>query len=235
MIEVAGLCKRYHSAATLRELVRGRLRGREQAALEGVDLAVAEGERLALMGDNGAGKTTLLRVLAGLTPPTSGRVTVAGLDAAEAGAALRRVVGVSLADERSFTSALSPLENLAFTGALHGFSRNAAIARAAELLARVGLADLDARRPIRELSTGMRQRVALARALLGDPRVLLLDEPTRAIDAPGRAALHNLLDETARGRTLVIATHDATEAERLGARVVRLAAGRLAPAEAAHS
>ena len=149
----------------------------------GVDLTVRTwGKRWGLMGPNGAGKSTLLRILAGLLLPSSGHAKGAGgLSAATERSALARQVGYVAADERGLPPWLSPRELLAFYAALYGYRRRAALARADMLLDEVGLG-AHATRPLRELSTGMRRRTALARGLLGSPRVLLLDEPTRGVD-----------------------------------------------------
>jgi ABC-2 type transport system ATP-binding protein len=195
-------------------------------ALDGVSLDVARGEAVALMGANGAGKSTLLRIVAGLLRATAGRVTVCGLDAAAGGAALAHKIGYVAADERGVTAALTPREHLAFFAALYGMRRPAALARAEALLDTVGAAAY-ARRPMRELSTGLRRRVALARALVGAPEVLILDEPTRGLDPDGAAALHaHLRGVLDRGACALFATHDRAEAAALAQRTLRLDAGR---------
>jgi ABC-2 type transport system ATP-binding protein len=130
-------------------------------------------------------------------------------------------------------SSLSAREHLAWYAALYGFARAPALERVGTLLERVGLAS-HALRPLRELSTGMRRRVALARALIGDPEVIILDEPTRGVDPAGASALHgHLLTELEGGRTVVIATHDRVEARTLCARVAVLQASRLVTIERA--
>ncbi len=224
MIDASGLRKTFRPSASLSLLLRAHLRGPEVTALDGVDLKVARGEAVGLMGENGAGKSTLLRILTGLLTPTAGRAVVCDIDVTQSQAAriLSRRVGYLPADERGLTPHLSPREHLAFFAALHGHSRKPALTRAAQLIDRMGLAEV-ADRPLRELSTGMRRRTALARSLLATPELLLLDEPSRGVDPPGTAKLHAFLrDELKRGCSIVIATHDIAEAESLCTRVAIL-------------
>jgi heme ABC exporter ATP-binding subunit CcmA len=190
--------------------------GRQPALLD-VDLQVAAGERVALLGDNGAGKTTLLRLLATVARPVAGELRLFGLGAVRHRAALRPRLGW-LAHEPGLYPALSARENLEFFCTLHGLPRS----RASECLDLMGLAE-DAPRPAAELSRGRRQRLALARTLLHDPELWLLDEPDSSLDAAGR----DLLGHLAAGRTVVFATHDRALAEELDARVVELRAGRV--------
>jgi molybdate transport system ATP-binding protein len=196
-----------------------------------IELSVAPGEVVALLGPNGAGKTTALRALAGLTPLTAGRIDLAGdcLDDAAGRfvAPERRGVGVVFQDYLLFPH-LSALENVAFGPRCRGASRAQARATAQEWLARVGLADLAARRP-RQLSGGQAQRVALARALALRPALLLLDEPLSALDArtrlDTRADLHRHLADHP-GATLVV-THDPLDAFVLADRLIIVEDGRV--------
>ena len=231
MILVEELVKEFRVPPPPSQVARLRFKGRTVRALDGISFRLEDGEIVGLMGINGAGKSTLLRLLGGLLSPTSGRVEAAGLT----GPSLRRRVGYVFSDERSFSMRLTVRENLAFFGALHGLSRREALSRTDGLLERVGLSG-QGLREFRELSSGMRQRAAIARGLLGDPRVLLFDEPTRAVDPAGAESLRALIAESAVGRTVLLATHLPSEAERLCARVLLLDRGRLAgavsPAEA---
>jgi ABC-2 type transport system ATP-binding protein len=217
MIEVAGLRKTFRSASRWREIVRGRLRGREITALDGVDLEVGKAEVVGVMGPNGAGKSTLLRILAGLIEPSSGVARVQGS------------VAFVVADERSFSWRLSGRHNLDFFASLYGWFGDDARRRVADALSRASLTD-DADRPYREYSTGMRQRLALARGLLADADVFLLDEPTRGVDPEAAHVLRRFIrDELVgrAGRTVLLATHDLHEARELAARVAVLRAGRI--------
>jgi NitT/TauT family transport system ATP-binding protein len=194
-------------------------RGRGQAALRAidrVDLEVAEGELVTLVGRSGCGKSTLLRILAGLIPATEGGVTIAG----------RAVRGpsrdVALAFQRP---ALLPwrnvLQNVLLPVEILGLDKRAHRQKAEELLALVGLAGFEDRAPY-ELSGGMQQRVALCRALLPEPRVLLMDEPFAALDALTREELSLELQRilAERGKTIVFVTHSISEAVLLADRVV---------------
>jgi ABC-2 type transport system ATP-binding protein len=136
-------------------------------------------------------------------------------------------VGYLAADERGLVGPLAPREYLAFFGALHGWPRSEALARADALVEKLGLTAV-ARRPLDELSTGMRRRTGLCRALLGAPSLLLLDEPTRGLDPAAAAALRRQLAEAAvKGTAIVLATHDLEEARGLCRRVAVIASGRL--------
>jgi molybdate transport system ATP-binding protein len=188
-----------------------------------VDLEVADSEVLAVLGPNGAGKSTLLRVLAGLLAPDDARVVVDGEtwdDATTHLPAHRRRLGMVFQDNLLFPH-LSALDNVAFGLRTRGRSRQAARASAAEWLTRVGIGDLGDRRP-GALSGGQAQRAALARALVGDPALLLLDEPLSALDARTRltvrAELRRHLAEY-RGSTVLV-THDPVDATALADRVV---------------
>lgn len=185
-------------------------------ALRGVDLELAPGERLAVLGDNGAGKTTLLRVLATASRPAGGELRIFGLDAQRRRDAIRARLGW-LAHAPGLYPALTARENLAFFATLHGLPA----ARADECLARVGL-EGDARRPAGELSRGRQQRLAIARTLLHDPELWVLDEPDTSLDGAGR----DLLGELAEGRTVVLSTHDRELAARVCTRALELRDGR---------
>ena len=228
-IETVSVSKTFYPPAGMRELLRGRLRGAPVTALTDVSFRVARGEVICVMGENGAGKSTLLRILAGLLVPTSGRAQVAGLDVSVHGLQFRRRVGFIVGDERSFHWPLSGRHNLEYFGALHGYPSAEARARVGELLVRVGLEEA-ADRHFRTYSRGMRQRLALARGLLGDPEVLLLDEPTLGLDPRGARDLRKFLRRDvieSAGRTALIGTNDPAEARALADRVLLLARGRL--------
>jgi molybdate transport system ATP-binding protein len=196
-----------------------------------VDLAVADGEVLAVLGPNGAGKSTLLRVLAGLLSPSEGHVTVDGTvwdDARTHLPAHRRRLGMVFQDALLFPH-LTVGENVAFGLRTRGVHRAQARTAAAGWLARVGLEGLGDRRPA-QLSGGQAQRAALARALVGAPALLLLDEPLSALDARTRltvrAELRRHLAEFA-GSTVLV-THDPVDAMALADRVLVVEDGRIA-------
>jgi molybdate transport system ATP-binding protein len=208
---------------------------RRGAVTVDVELAVADGEVLAVLGPNGAGKSTLLRVLAGLLVPDGGRVAVDGTtwDDVAAGVHLpahRRPLGMVFQDSLLFPH-LSVLDNVAFGPRTRGASRTAARTAAAAWIERVGLHGLGDRRP-GQLSGGQAQRAALARALVGDPALLLLDEPLSALDARTRLAVRaelrrHLADYA--GSTVLV-THDPVDAMALADRVVVVEDGRVVQA-----
>ena len=164
-----------------------------------VSLTAASGQVLGLLGPNGAGKSTLLSAVAGLTPVSAGRITLAGqvLDDADTGAfaeASRRPVGFVFQNYRLFPH-LTVAENVAFSPRARGLGRQAARSAASYWLDRLRLADLAERKPD-QLSGGQAQRVALARALAGQPALLLLDEPLSALDAGTRLDVQAELNGT---------------------------------------
>jgi molybdate transport system ATP-binding protein len=197
-----------------------------------VSLAAAPGEVLGVLGPNGSGKSTLLSAVAGLTPVSAGRITLAGqvMDDAEEGTfveASGRPVGFVFQNYRLFPH-LTVAENVAFSPRARGLGRQAARSAARHWLERLGLTDLADRKPD-ELSGGQAQRVALARALAGQPALLLLDEPLSALDAGTRLDVEaelrqHLADFT--GPCLLV-THDPLEALVLADRIVVLEGGRI--------
>ena len=203
-------------------------RFRGTVALDGVSFVVAPGETIALLGQNGAGKSTLLRIVAGVLVPDGGAAFADGVDVIEEPDAARRACGLLLGEERSHYWRLSGRANLEFFGALYGQRRAVAARRADELLGEVGLRDV-ADRPVGTWSTGMRMRLAVARALLGNPAVLLLDEPTRSVDPTAADDLRLSLREAAarRGLTVLLATHDVSDPAAFAARSIVLHRGRV--------
>lgn len=194
----------------------------EGAVLRGVDLRIAAGERLAIVGVSGSGKSTLLAILGGLEPPTRGTVRwegrdLAALDERERARLRNRELGF-LFQAHHLLPQLSALENALVPSLAHGSAawRAAREARARDLVARVGLGARLAHRP-GELSGGERARVALVRALVNEPKLLLADEPTGALDAHTSEGLAELLLglNASEGVALVVVTH----AERLAARI----------------
>jgi ABC-type multidrug transport system ATPase subunit len=195
-------------------------------ALDGVDLDVAAGERVLLLGANGAGKSTFLRAAAGLIRPTGGRLQLFGADPWRGDrAAIRRRMGL-LSHQTFLYDHLTAAENLIFYGRLYGLGTTPADARRA--LDDVGLADR-ADDPVRDFSRGMQQRAAIARAVLHGPDLLLLDEPFTGLDAAGRETLQRMLrDRFGDSRhVFLMATHDLAPALPLATRVVVLEAGRV--------
>jgi ABC-2 type transport system ATP-binding protein len=204
-IEVTGLVKRYGS----------------RAILDGVDLHVTAAEIVALLGPNGAGKTTLVEIIEGYRSPDAGSVAVLGLSPAAGGPGLRARVGLMLQagglDPRS-----TPIDVLRLYAAFHDGARSPAA-----VLSLVGL-EAVARTRVRRLSGGERQRLALGLALIGEPEVLLLDEPTAGMDPEARRSTRGLIAGLrAEGRAILLTTHDLGDVERLADRVAILHHGRI--------
>jgi molybdate transport system ATP-binding protein len=195
-----------------------------------VDLAIGDGETLAILGPNGAGKTTLVRVLLGLVPLTAGRLALDDrvLDEPAQGTFVpteARSIGAVFQDLLLFPT-LDVVDNVAFGLRATGMRRGEAAAQASAWLARMGLADRGGS-PVRSLSGGEAQRVALARALAPVPRALLLDEPLAALDAEVRGTVRRELRDHLRAHAgpCVLVTHDPLDAAVLADRVVVLEDG----------
>ena len=198
-------------------------------ALRGVDLEVRRGEFVALMGRNGAGKSTLLKQCMGLIKPDEGRVRVLGQDTRRVPVeALARRVGYVPQNPNTLLFADTVADELAFTRRAQGFASSGDDAR---LLATLGLAGMEGRYP-RDLSAGERQRVALAAVLVGDPALILLDEPTRGLDYEQKTALVSFLQglrDTPEGEraTVVVVTHDVELVAQCAERVVLMGDGEV--------
>jgi ABC-2 type transport system ATP-binding protein len=195
-------------------------------AVDGLTLSVQEGQILALLGQNGAGKTTTVRMLTALLNPTRGWARVAGYDVVKDGREVRASIGV-LTEHHGLYMRMSATEYLEFFGQVYNLSPSRRRSRSDELLEYFGLTEAADKR-IGEYSKGMRQKLALARALMHDPGVLLLDEPTSAMD-PESARL--VRDEIARlkssKRTVVICSHNLTEVETLADQIAIIYRGRI--------
>jgi ABC-2 type transport system ATP-binding protein len=217
MIELDQVTMHYPLPKRYREVLLRPFWRKRLTALSEVSLNVPRGASLAVLGPNGAGKTTLLKLMAGLLYPASGRVRVDGCDTMADNLAVRRKVGFVINEERSFYWRLTGRQNLRFFGTLDELEPRLLDERIARLLDLVGLAS-GADRQVGGYSSGMRQRLALARGLLTEPDVLILDEPTRAVDPMSAHELRSLMLPSLQrehGKTLVIATHQLDEAEQL--------------------
>jgi daunorubicin resistance ABC transporter ATP-binding subunit len=195
-------------------------------ALDGLDLQVARGEVLGLLGRNGSGKTTTVRILTTLTPPTSGRATVLGLSVVHEAAAIRRRIGATM-QEAALDPGMTGREHLLLAAGLWGMSRRDARAQAGELLERFALTEVASRR-IGTYSGGMRRRLDIATALLSGPSALFLDEPTAGLDPQSRRALwEEIRTLSAEGTTIFLTTQYLEEAEALAGHVAVIDAGRI--------
>ncbi|GAB4579904.1 MAG: ABC transporter ATP-binding protein [Anaerolineales bacterium] len=195
-------------------------------AVEQVTLEVHAGEVLALLGPNGAGKTTTVRMLTSVLRPTSGHAWVAGYDVVQHPAKVRASVGV-LTEHHGLYDRMPAAEYLDFFGQIYQLDAKTRRERAERLLDHFGLSAARHRR-IGEFSKGMRQKLALARALIHRPPVLLLDEPTSAMDPESarlvRDALHELRSDE---RAIILCTHNLAEAEELAARIAIIRNGKI--------
>jgi ABC-2 type transport system ATP-binding protein len=195
-------------------------------AVDDLNLQVSTGQVLALLGPNGAGKTTTIRMLTSVLRPTRGTARVAGYDVIHQANAVRARVGV-LTEMHGLYDRMFADEYLDFFGQLYGLAEHPRRERLEELLERFGLTGV-ARKRIGEYSKGMRQKLALARALLHDPPVLLLDEPTSAMDPESARLVRNaILDLRSAERTLVVCTHNLSEAEELADQIAIIRLGRI--------
>jgi len=195
----------------------------DRLALDGLSLAVPAGAIFGLLGPNGAGKSTLLSLLIGRRVPSAGEVRVLGEPLTPA---LRARMGVVF-QEQSLDPHMTVVETMALQARLFNLGRREGAERAHALLGQVGLADRAASFTA-TLSGGMRRRLELARALMNAPEVVLLDEPTLALDPDSRQRLwQHLLEANAAGATLLLATNDVAEAERYCHRVALVDRGRV--------
>jgi ABC-2 type transport system ATP-binding protein len=194
--------------------------------LDGLDLTVETGSVLALLGPNGAGKTTLVQILSTLIPFDAGDAQVDGHDVATEADAVRRRIGVT-GQAVAVDDLLTGRENLALMAGLHRLDRDAGRLRVADLLDRFGLA-ADADRPASTYSGGMRRKLDLAMTLVGDPRILFLDEPTTGLDPRSRRTVWQLIRDLVRdGTTVLLTTQYLEEADRLAHRIAVLDSGRI--------
>jgi ABC-type multidrug transport system ATPase subunit len=187
LLSIEGLSRRFGAKEVVRSL----------------DLTAAPGQRIALWGPNGSGKSTVLRCVAGTLTPSTGSVRVGGHRAGDLAA--RRLVGASLSQERSFYLRLSGRTNLLFFARIRYEDRREGARAVDALIEELEIADVAATR-VDRCSTGMVQQLGIARALLGNPSVLLLDEPTRSLDADARGRLWGALGRRPKAVAL-IATH----------------------------
>ena len=196
-------------------------------AVDGVDLAVREGEVFGFLGPNGAGKTTMVRMLTTLLRPTAGRATVAGFDVYREQHEVRRSIGVAL-QEAGLDALATGRELLQLQAQLFGLRGPEARSRTAELLELVGLVDA-ADRQTKTYSGGMKRRLDLASALVHGPRVLFLDEPTEGLDPASRQVLWREISRLngRLGVTVFLTTHYLEEADRLADRLAIIDRGRI--------
>lgn len=195
-------------------------------AVNEITFSVDPGKVLAILGPNGAGKTTTIRMLTSILTPTAGTATVAGYDVIRQPALVRASVGV-LTEQHGLYERMRGLEYLDFFGRIYRLGGDRRLQRSRHLMERFGLGHaLDKR--VSEYSKGMKQKLALVRALLHDPPVLLLDEPTSAMDPQSARLVRDAITELRRDRrTIILTTHNLTEAQELSDDIGVIRHGRL--------
>lgn len=210
MIEVANLTKRYGA----------------HLAVDDLTFTVEEGQIYGLLGPNGAGKSTTMNILTGYISPTAGTVTINGHDILEEPEAARACVGY-LPEQPPLYPDMTVREYLLFAAELKGARRGERAAQAERAAARTGLAEVYGRL-IRNLSKGYRQRVGVAQALLGDPKVIILDEPTVGLDPAQVIEIRTLIRQLGRSHTVILSSHILSEVQAVCDQVLILSHGRLA-------
>ncbi len=203
-------------------------KGAPVVALDGVDLAVKQGEIFGVLGPNGAGKTTTIRILSTLLLPTGGSAKVMGFDVERESERVRRVINMASGAEKAGYDFISARRNLWFFSQLYGLSTADAERRINELSEMLGLTKY-LERKFYALSTGYRQRATIARAFINDPKVVFLDEPTIGLDVMTARSIREFLLTEARknGRTIMLATHNMAEVEAICARVAIIDKGKI--------
>jgi ABC-2 type transport system ATP-binding protein len=195
-------------------------------AVEGVSLQVEAGEILVLLGPNGAGKTTTIRMLASILAPTRGWARVAGFDVVKEPVGVRSNIGV-LTEHHGLYTRMRAHEYLAFFGQVYGMPLKETNKRIDEILSLLELQDVSSKR-LGEFSKGMRQKLALARTMLHDPIILLLDEPTSAMDpSSAKIVRENIFHLRSSKRAIVVCTHNLNEAEILADRIAIIQNGKI--------
>ena len=199
----------------------------DKVVLDGVDLTVPEGTVFALLGPNGAGKTTAVKILSTLVTPDAGQVRVAGHDLATDGHAVRAAIGVT-GQFSAVDGLITGEENMLLMADLHHLSKREGRETATELLARFDLVDA-ARKPASTYSGGMKRRLDIAMTLVGDPRIIFLDEPTTGLDPRSRHTMWGIIRELVTGGvTVFLTTQYLEEADQLADRIAVLDNGRIA-------
>ena len=208
-IKTIGLTKRY----------------KEIPAVDGLELTIPQGELFSLLGVNGAGKTTAIKMLSCLTPPTEGDALVCGRSIVRESAEVKRMIGVS-PQETAVAPNLSVRENLELMCGIQGFSKERTQAKIRELSEQFGLQEV-LHRKTGKLSGGWQRRVSIAMALIGQPKVLFLDEPTLGLDVIARTELWDTIRSLKGKMTVILTTHYMEEAEALSDRIGIMQNGRL--------
>lgn len=198
---------------------------KDLTVVDGLDLAVREGELFSLLGVNGAGKTTTIKMLSCLTKPTGGDAYLLGNSIVSNTAEVKKSIGVS-PQETAIAPNLTVRENLEFMCGLHGFSREKRKQKTADLAERLGLAQVLGKKA-EKLSGGYQRRLSIAMALIGEPKILFLDEPTLGLDVLARSDLWDVIRLLKGKIAMILTTHYMEEAQALSDRVGIMKDGRL--------
>jgi ABC-2 type transport system ATP-binding protein len=216
-IETVNLTKRFPKPKRYRDLVFRPFTTEETTALDNISIRVSKGEIIGLLGPNGSGKTTLLKILSALVFPTEGRALVNGRDVVRQEMQIKKDIGFVISDERSFYWRLTGKQNLRFFAVLNNIPHASIASRISRLVNLVGL-EKDINTPFHHYSSGTKQKLAIARGLLAEPKILLLDEPTRNLDSIIAQKLRRFIKEVIcqeMKKTVFIATNNLLEAEEL--------------------
>jgi ABC-2 type transport system ATP-binding protein len=199
---------------------------RGTVAVDDISLSIAEGDFFGFLGPNGAGKSTTIHCVTGIANPTSGEITVFGIDGVKNYREARRLIGLS-PQEFNVDTFASPYNIIEWMGGYFGLRAPERKARTEMLIEKFGLTE-HARKEFRELSGGLKRRVILCRALVHDPKLLILDEPTAGVDVELRHDLWRYLQElNGEGKTILLTSHYLEEVERLCRTVAIVARGRI--------
>lgn len=212
VLEVQGISRRFDKDAVF--------------AVNNLSFSLKPGEILGFLGPNGAGKTTTIKMLSTLLAPTSGKIIIDGTDALTSAREARAKIGIHLGGDFGFYTRASVLDNLMFFGAIAGVKYRNLTARAREVIALVGLEEKTGAK-VETLSRGMKQRLHLARAMIGQPKVLLLDEPSSGLDPLIAGEIRSLITKLAKqGTAIVLSTHHMIEAQEVADQLLVINRGK---------
>ncbi|WP_333820172.1 ABC transporter ATP-binding protein [Ohtaekwangia sp.] len=229
MIEIKDVTMQYPVPKRYIDILRNPFKTEKFTALEKCNLTISEGEKIAFLGSNGAGKTTLLKLIGGLLYPSQGNISIHGYNTQSHNVEARKNVGFVINEERSFYWRLTGRQNLAFFGALDNLKGQVLHEKISQLIDLVGLTR-HADKLFAGYSSGMKQKLAIARGLLADPKILILDEPTRTLDPIATEEVKELIFKkihSDRERTLLIATHNLDEAKALCSKICIMKEGKV--------
>ncbi len=226
-IEIKNVSKNFIKSKNLGDFLKHPFKSEKIHAVKKLSLSIKKGELFGIIGLNGAGKTTLLKMISTILTPDSGRISVDNFDVVKDSADVRRTIGLVYGDERTFYWSLTGKQNLRFFASLHHIPRDKKYWHVEDILHLVGLGQWEDTR-IDSYSTGMKHLLALARGLLGNPQILLLDEPTSGVDPIGTENILEMIRQLAdSGKTVLWITHDLVGATKVCDRVALMDRGEV--------